>query len=420
MAHNVLILGSGGREHTLAWKLSQSPHCDNLYVAPGNAGTESVAINLDIQVLDFEKIKESIDRLEIEYLIIGPEAPLVAGIYDYFQDHQVKVIGPSQAASRLEGSKSFANAFMAEFNIPTGASYDVTKKTLSSGLEHIDNIQGTIVLKADGLAAGKGVLILDDKEEAKKELQAMLSGKFGASSKTVVIEEFLDGIEFSVFVATDGQSYKLLPIAKDYKRIGVGDTGLNTGGMGAISPVPFVDEAMMDKVISRIIEPTIKGLQSRNLDYKGFIFFGLINVKGDPYVIEYNCRLGDPETEVIIPRISSDLMDIIEAFHSGHLSDVEVEFNPQTAATIMLVSKGYPEAYEKGKEITLDQNLSDSLIFHAGTKNIDYNIISNGGRVIAITSFGDDHRQAVNQSLDNVSKVYFDGMTYRTDIGFDL
>lgn len=420
MAYNVLIIGSGGREHTLAWKLSQSTSCDNLYVAPGNAGTDTVAINLDIDILDFDKIKESIDRLEIEYLIVGPEAPLVEGITDYFEGHQVKVVGPSKAASTLEGSKSFANAFMAEFNIPTGASTDYTKETLAKGLNHIDNIKGTIVLKADGLASGKGVLILENKEEAKKELKAMLSGKFGEASKTVVIEEFLDGKEFSVFVVTDGQSYKLLPIAKDYKRIGEGDTGLNTGGMGAISPVPFVDEAMMNKVISKIIEPTIHGLQSRNLDYKGFIFFGLINVKGEPYVIEYNCRLGDPETEVIIPRISSDLMDIIVSIHNDQLSDIEIKISPQSAATIMLVSEGYPEAYKKGKEITLDHTIYESIIFHAGTKKANYDIITNGGRVIAITSFGDDHTKAVKQSLDNVTKVYFDGMTYRTDIGFDL
>ncbi len=420
MSYNILILGSGGREHALAWKTAQSPQCQQLYIAPGNAGTSEVAINLELDILDFDSIRKSVDRLEIDYLIVGPEAPLVHGIYDYFMDHTVKVIGPSQAAATLEGSKSFANAFMAEFNIPTAASHDFTSQTVEDAINHIDKINGKIVLKADGLAAGKGVLILDDKEEAKKEIQDMLSGKFGDASKTVVVEEFLDGLEFSVFVATDGQSYTLLPVAKDYKRIGEGDTGLNTGGMGAISPVPFVDKVMMDKVKSRIIEPTILGLQKRKLDYKGFIFIGLIRVGNEPYVIEYNCRLGDPETEVIIPRISSDLMDIITGIYSGNLSDIKVDIDPQSAATIMLVSKGYPEAYEKGKEIIIDKQASSSLFFHSGTKVSNYDILTNGGRVMAVTSFGNDHQKAVNRSLKNISQVYFEGMTYRSDIGFDL
>jgi len=420
MLYNILILGSGGREHALAWKIAQSPKCQRLYVAPGNAGTSEVAINLKLDILDFDSIKESVNRLEIDYLIVGPEAPLVNGIYDYFMDHIVKVIGPSQAAATLEGSKSFANAFMAEFDIPTAASYDFTSDSVESALSHIDDVDGRIVLKADGLAAGKGVLILDDKEEAKSEIRAMLSGKFGDASKTVVVEDFLDGLEFSVFVATDGQSYALLPVAKDYKRIGEGDTGLNTGGMGAISPVPFVDEVMMEKVKTRIIEPTLKGLQARKLDYKGFIFIGLIRVDNEPYVIEYNCRLGDPETEAIIPRITSDLVDIIEGIYDGDLSNINVDIDPQTAATIMLVSQGYPEAYTKDKIITIDKEASESLLFHAGTKMSDLNILTNGGRVIAITSFGKDHKEAVAKSIDNISKVHFDGLTYRSDIGFDL
>jgi phosphoribosylamine--glycine ligase len=418
--YNILILGSGGREHTLAWKIAKSPKSEQLYVAPGNAGTSEVAVNLNLDISDFESIKESVDRLLIDYLIVGPEAPLVDGIYDYFIDHNVKVIGPSKAASMLEGSKSFANAFMSEFNIPTAASHNYTSDNIEEAMKHIDNTEGMIVLKADGLAAGKGVLILEDKEEAKAEIQSMLSGKFGDASKTVVIEDFLDGIEFSVFIATDGSSYALLPVAKDYKRIGEGDTGLNTGGMGAVSPPPFVDADMMNKVKTRIIEPTLKGLQERNLDYKGFVFFGLISVKGEPYVIEYNCRLGDPETEVVIPRITSDFVNIIEGIHDGNLSESNVEISSKTAATIMLVSKGYPEKYEKGKEVIIDQSINDSIIFHAGTTNPEYDVVTNGGRVIAVTSFGDDHQQAVNQSLQSIEKIYFDGMTYRTDIGFDL
>ena len=418
--YNILILGSGGREHTLAWKISKSPKSEHLYVAPGNAGTSDIAVNLSLDILDFASVRESIDRLEIDYLIVGPEAPLVNGIYDYFDDHTVKVIGPSKAASVLEGSKSFANAFMAEFDIPTAASHNYTSDNIDEALKQIDNTKGMIVLKADGLAAGKGVLILDDKEKAKDEIRSMLSGKFGDASKTVVIEDFLDGIEFSVFVATDATSYALLPVAKDYKRIGEGDTGLNTGGMGAVSPPPFVDETMMDKVKKLIIEPTLKGLQERKLDYKGFIFFGLINVDDEPYVIEYNCRLGDPETEVIIPRITSDFMNIIEGIYNGKVSEIGVEISSKSAATIMLVSKGYPENYEKGIEIIIDQSITDSIVFHAGTVKPEYDILTNGGRVIAVTSFAEDHKIAVNKSLKSIEKIHFDGKTYRTDIGFDL
>jgi len=418
--YNVMILGSGGREHALAWKISQSPQCGHLYVAPGNAGTSDVAVNLDLDISDFGKIRESIDRCQIEYLIVGPEAPLVAGIYDYFLDHPVKVIGPSKAASVMEGSKAFANAFMEQYKIPTASSKNFTIDNIQEAYDFIDQQKSKIVLKADGLAAGKGVLILDDKAEAKVEIKKMLDGKFGDASATVVIEEFLDGLEFSVFVATDGEAYTLLPIAKDYKRIGEGDTGLNTGGMGAISPVPFVDDIMMEKVVTRIIEPTIKGLKNRQLDYKGFVFIGLINVGGEPYVIEYNCRLGDPETEVVLPRIESDLMDVIIAIHNGTLSETNIVTNPKTAATIMLVSGGYPEAYKKGKEIIIDQSESDSIFFHAGTIKKEYSTLTNGGRVIAVTSIRDNHTEAVQSSITAIENIHFEDMHYRKDIGFDL
>jgi len=418
--YNIMILGSGGREHALAWKISQSTQCGHLYVAPGNAGTSDVAVNLDLDISDFGKIRESIDRCQIEYLIVGPEAPLVAGIYDYFLDHPVKVIGPSKAASVLEGSKAFANAFMEQYNIPTASSKNFTIDNIQEAYDYIDQQKSKIVLKADGLAAGKGVLIIDDKAEAKVEIKKMLDGKFGDASATVVIEEFLDGLEFSVFVATDGKAYTLLPIAKDYKRIGEGDTGLNTGGMGAISPVPFVDDAMIEKVVTRIIEPTIEGLKNRQLDYKGFVFIGLINVGGEPYVIEYNCRLGDPETEVILPRIESDLMDIIIAVHNGTLSETNIVTNPNTAATIMLVSGGYPEAYEKGKEIIIDQSETDSILFHAGTIKKEYSTLTNGGRVIAVTSIRDNHTEAVQASVAAIENIHFEDMRYRKDIGFDL
>jgi len=398
--HKVLVLGGGGREHTLCWKLSQSPLCEKLFIAPGNAGTEMLGGNLSIDILDFKSIEAAISKHDIDYLVVGPEAPLVAGIYDHFKDHRVKVIGPSKIASQLEGSKSFAKEFMRSFNIPTADYIEVTLDNLKEGLKHIKKTKGKIVLKADGLAGGKGVLILDKKSKAKKELKKMLDGKFGAASSKVVIEEFLDGIEFSVFVLTDGKDYQMLPIAKDYKRIGEGDKGLNTGGMGAVSPVPFMNKKLMRKVREEVIEPTMEGLRILEYDYKGFIFFGLILVKGEPYVIEYNCRLGDPETEVVLPRLKSDLMKLFIAVHNGTLKDQNIKIDPKTAATVMLVSGGYPEQY--------------------GTNRIDDKLVTNGGRVMAITSFAKNHKKAVKKSLKSIKKIKFKGMNYRSDIGFDL
>jgi len=418
--YNILILGSGGREHALAWKTAQSPLCKKLYIGPGNAGTATVGKNLDVDILNFKKIRALVDLHKIDYLFVGPEAPLVNGIYNFFEDHDVKVIGPSKEAAQLEGSKSFANAFMQSFNVPTAASIDITKSNIEEGYKTIDKQKGNIVLKADGLAAGKGVLILDDKAEAKRQLKAMLEGKFGSASETVIIEEFLDGIEFSVFVVTDGKDYKVLPIAKDYKRRGEGDTGLNTGGMGAISPVPFIDKKMMRKVHEDVIVPTIEGLKISGYPYKGIIFIGLIAVKGEPYVIEYNCRLGDPETEVVIPRMKNDLVELMVAMHDGTLGDIEIKTRKKTAATVMLVSDGYPEAYQKGKEILINADIEDSLVFHAGTKLGSHNTVTDGGRVIAVTSFGKNHKKAIKKSIKNIKKIHFDGMRYRSDIGFDL
>lgn len=418
--YNTLVLGSGGREHALTWKLSQSPHCNKIFIAPGNAGTETIGQNISVDLSDFESIDRIVQENQIDLIVVGPEAPLVDGIYDYFIDKDVMLVGPSKEASQLEGSKDFANAFMEEFNIPTAGYLTVTKNNLEEGYAYIDKQPSKIVLKADGLAAGKGVLIIDDKEEAKQSLNKMLEGQFGSASEKVVIEEFLDGIEFSVFVLTDGKSYKLLPIAKDYKRIGEGDSGLNTGGMGAVSPVPFVDNVLMEKVKSKIIEPTIHGLQIRNYDYKGFIFLGLIMVNNEPYVIEYNCRLGDPETEVIIPRIKSDILPLLANLENGSLEQHNIEFHDEAASTIMLVSGGYPEAYEKGKHIEIDSNIEGSLIFHAGTKYQEGQLVTNGGRVIAVTSLNSDFREAIKTSLANISKIRFDKLNYRSDIGFDL
>ena len=419
--YNILILGSGGREHALGWKLDKSPLTDKIYFGPGNAGTAEIGHNLDLSPLNFTEVHNAVREYKIDYILVGPEAPLVNGITDFFRDKEVKVIGPDKAAAQLEGSKSFANAFMEKYGIPTAASVDITKQNIEDGYDLIDRTQGPIVLKADGLAAGKGVLILEDKAEAKRQLKAMIiNTKFGKASEKVVIEEFLDGIEFSVFVLTDGKGYQILPVAKDYKRIGEGDTGLNTGGMGAISPPPFVDDKLMKKVRKQIIEPTVKGITSEKFDYKGFIFFGLINVDGQPKVIEYNVRMGDPETEAVIPRVKSDLMDLFVKLHKGKIGKAELEVKKKTAATIMLVSQGYPEAYEKGKPITIDQSIEKSLIFHAGTKQKDYDTVTNGGRVIAVTSLGKDHHTALKKSLDNLSKIHFEGMHYRKDIGFDL
>lgn len=421
---NILILGGGGREHTFAWKLHQSPLCENLYIAPGNAGTQQLGFNLAISPTDFESVKKVALKHSIDMVLVGPEAPLVAGIYDFFKNdislRHIPVIGPSAKGAQLEGSKAFAKAFMAKHGIPTAGYQAFTLDTIKEGLNYINQLNPPIVLKADGLAAGKGVLILDTIEEAKVEFSAMLKGKFGAASERVVIEDFLSGIEFSVFVLTDGKDYKILPIAKDYKRIGEGDTGLNTGGMGAVSPVPFVDDVLMEKVEQRIIIPTIKGIQIDGLDYQGFIFLGLISVKGEPYVIEYNCRMGDPETEVVLPRLENDLLALLKALTKGTLAEQEIKIIDKAATTIMLVSGGYPEAYEKGKEMTGFAKVKDSILFHAGTKQVGDQIVTNGGRVLAITSYGDNFKSALEVSSKNANLIEFEQKNYRKDIGFDL
>jgi phosphoribosylamine--glycine ligase len=421
---NVLILGSGGREHALSWKIAQSPMLDNLYIAPGNAGTLDVGENVALDILDFEQVAEFALSERIDIIVVGPEAPLVAGIFDYFESRDeckhIKVIGPSLEGSKLEGSKSYGKVFMNENDIPTAAYGEFTKNTLTEGIAHLRSTKSPYVLKADGLAAGKGVLIIDDLKEAEEELTAMLSGKFGEASATVVIEEFLDGLEFSVFVLTDGERYKVLPIAKDYKRIGEGDVGLNTGGMGAVSPVSFVDYEMMQKVDKRIIKPTISGLQKRGIKYTGFVFIGLISVDGEPKVIEYNCRMGDPETEVVMPRIESDFLPILDALGSEEFDTLPLEEDPRYCTAIMLVSGGYPEAYEKGKNITGIENVKDSLVFHAGTKTEGEDVLTNGGRVIAVSSFGDTKDEAIAISMKNAEKILFEKKNYRKDIGFDL
>ncbi|MFK7979687.1 MAG: phosphoribosylamine--glycine ligase [Saprospiraceae bacterium] len=421
---NVLILGSGGREHTFAWKISQSPLCNKLYIAPGNAGTQQHGTNIAINPMDFEAVKKLTIDENIQLVLVGPEAPLVAGIYDFFKkDAELKhisVIGPSAKGAQLEGSKAFSKAFMAKRNIPTAGYQEFTQATLQEGLAYIEQQTPPIVLKADGLAAGKGVLILNDVEEAKMEFSAMLDGKFGAASEKVVIEDFLDGIEFSVFVLTDGTDYQVLPIAKDYKRIGEGDTGLNTGGMGAVSPVPFVNEELMQKVTQRIIIPTVKGIAEDELEYKGFVFIGLIKVGEEPFVIEYNCRMGDPETEVVLPRLENDLLELLIALAEGKLNEIDIKISEKAATTIMLVSGGYPEAYEKGKTMTGFEKVTDSILFHAGTKQVGNEIITNGGRVLAITSYGDDFKTALTTSNKNAALIEFDEKNYRKDIGFDL
>jgi len=421
---NILLLGSGGREHTFAWKLSQSPLCQNLFIAPGNAGTSLEGINVDLNPQDFESVKKFALTEEIDLLIVGPEAPLVAGIYDFFQNEpalqNIPVIGPSQAGAELEGSKAFAKKFMAEFGIPTAQYREFTVDDVEAGQAYIALQKPPIVLKADGLAAGKGVLICQTVEEAQREFRAMLDGKFGKASAKVVIEEFLDGIEFSVFVLTDGKNYKILPEAKDYKRIGEGDTGLNTGGMGAISPVPFVTDELMQKVENSIIQPTMRGLQERQLPYVGFIFFGLIRVDDKPYVIEYNCRMGDPETQVVFPRIQNDLVEIFQATVEGKLAEIDLQIDPRSAAAMILVSGGYPEAYEKGKIISGLEEVKDSIIFHAGTKKSGNQVVTNGGRVLALTSFGKTFDEALDISRLNAEKVQFEAKYFRKDIGFDL
>ncbi len=422
---NILILGSGGREHTFAYKISQSNKCNQLFVAPGNAGTEEIATNVAISVNDFEAIKNCVINNDIKMVIVGPEDPLVNGIADYFlADSKLKdvmLIGPSKAGALLEGSKERAKEFMMDHQIPTAGYQSFIKDTLSEGKQFLETLNPPFVLKADGLAAGKGVIILNDIDEAKNELEDMLSNsKFGAASATVVIEEFLDGIELSVFVLTDGKNYKILPTAKDYKRIGEGDTGLNTGGMGAISPVPFADDVLMKKIKERVVIPTVNGLQKENIDYKGFVFIGLIKVNNEPFVIEYNVRMGDPETEVVLPRIKSDLVELFEATYHQKLDKVALEIDQKAATTVMLVSGGYPEAYEKGKIISGINSIEDSIVFHAGTTIKDEELVTNGGRVLAITSMDDDYRKALKKSYQNIEKLHFDTMNYRKDIGFDL
>ena len=421
----ILLLGSGGREHALAWKMLESSLCAKLFVAPGNAGTELIARNVNIQTTDFEAIKKFSIQEKVEMIVVGPEDALVLGIYDFFKNDEllrhIPVIGPSKFGAQLEGSKEFAKEFLVKNKIPTAAYASFTKETVEEGYLFLESLQSPYVLKADGLAAGKGVLILRNLEEAKKELRLMLvDEKFGKASSKVVIEEFLDGIELSCFVLTDGKNYKILPTAKDYKRIGEGDTGLNTGGMGAVSPVPFADEILLEKIENRIVKPTILGLQKDNIEYKGFIFIGLINVKGEPIVIEYNVRMGDPETEVVIPRLKSDLVELFVAVAKGKLNEAELKIDDRTAATIMMVSGGYPEDYEKGEIISGIENVKDSLVFHAGTKTENGKIVSNGGRVLAITSFGNDHKEAIKKSYQNIEKLHFDKMYFRKDIGFDL
>lgn len=420
----ILILGSGGREHALAWKIAQSDQCSKLFVAPGNAGTQKVAVNVKLSLSNFSEIADFCLNQEITMVVVGPEDPLVNGIKDYFKSNKtiahIPVIGPDAKAAQLEGSKDFSKEFMAEFDIPTAAYKTFSKDTLLEGNSFLRTLSPPYVLKADGLAAGKGVLIINELEEAERELESMLSGKFGEASSKVVIEEFLDGIEFSVFVLTDGSDYKILPVAKDYKRISEGDKGLNTGGMGAISPVPFVDKALMEKVEKEIIKPTIEGIQSRAMDYTGFIFIGLIKVGDQPKVIEYNVRLGDPETEVVLPRIQSDFLKLLSASAKGNLGSATLEIDSRFATTVMAVSKGYPEAYEKGKEIEGLSNVNESIVFHAGTKLDDSKVLSNGGRVMAFTSFGENMHEALEKSYSSLSKVSFEGITYRKDIGFDL
>ncbi len=422
---NVLIIGSGGREHAFGWKIAQSTLLKNLYFAPGNAGTKELGTNLNVSVNDFDGIKNACTQNQIDLVVVGPEDPLVNGIHDYFLAEDslknIPVIGPQKQAAQLEGSKEFSKKFMLKHNVPTAAYASFTANQLNEGLQYLTTQKPPYVLKADGLAAGKGVVILDDLQDAQTELTAMLKdAKFGKASSKVVIEEFMQGIELSVFVLTDGKDYVILPAAKDYKRIGEGDTGLNTGGMGAISPVPFANEDFILKVKNKVVEPTIKGLQAENIPYKGFIFIGLMNMNGEPKVVEYNVRMGDPETEVVIPRIESDFLDLLYKTGKGDLKSADLKISNQTATTVIMVSGGYPEDYEKGKVISNLDKTSKSIVFHSGTKVENDNIVTNGGRVLAITSFGKDFNEALAKSYKNTEIINYEGKYFRTDLGKDL
>lgn len=420
----VLIIGSGGREHALGWKIKQSSKVEQLFFAPGNAGTAEIGTNLSAGVSDFEAIKKAVLENNIDLMLVGPEVPLVEGLHDVFANdpelQHLKIVGPKKAGAELEGSKDFAKAFMARHAIPTAKYFTVTPENLNEGLSFLNEMTAPYVLKADGLAAGKGVLIINSLEEAQQSLKEMLDGQFGAASSKVVIEEFLSGVEVSVFVITDGKDYKILPEAKDYKRIGEGDTGLNTGGMGAITPVPFANAEFMQKVEEQIIKPTVDGLQKDKIEYNGFIFFGLINVNNNPYVIEYNVRMGDPETEAVMLRVKSDFVDLLEGAADGNLAEKEIEIDERTAVTVMLVSGGYPGDYEKGKVITGTAGIEDSIVFHAGTKSDGQNVLTAGGRIISVSSYGANMDEALATSYKNAEQINFEGKYYRKDLGFDL